>query len=187
MSGVTIEVDDPGVLAALAQLQAKMGNVDPVLRNIAEEVLFPSTERRFRSQVSPEGAKWDELSPEYQARKKRNADKILTLYGYLRETMAYQLAAGGLEFGSDRKYAARHQFGGTFPIAAHGKTVFWTAKGKRSSKAKASKSKSGRFSFSQVEVGAHEVKTPARPFLGLSREDKTSILEILNIYFLDEK
>ena len=84
---------------------------------------------------------------------KENADKILTLYGHLSGTLRYQADDFGVVFGSDRPYAAIHQFGGTI-----------TAKNAKA-----------------LNVHGRRVKSvtiPARPWLGLSAADEQRLLDI---------
>ncbi len=49
--------------------------------------------------------------PGYQKRKKRNADLVLVLDGFLRGGLRYQAGNQSLEFGTDDIKAATHQFG----------------------------------------------------------------------------
>lgn len=70
-------------------------------------------ERFEKEQASPDGEKWVALSPRYQAKKRKNADKVLIRDGALKNTLRYQTSDKGMVFGSDRKYARLHQFGST--------------------------------------------------------------------------
>ncbi|HHW7447663.1 TPA: phage virion morphogenesis protein, partial [Pasteurella multocida] len=56
-----------------------------------------------KEQASPEGEKWQPLSPMYKARKRKNRDKILIRDGNLKNLLRYQVNDSGVEFGSDRK------------------------------------------------------------------------------------
>ena len=80
---IDIQIDDAALRSALAQLRAVTGDLG--------EALLNSTRDRFATFTSPSGRGWAALSPAYQKRKKRNKDKILTLRGYLRGTLAYQV------------------------------------------------------------------------------------------------
>lgn len=68
-------------------------------------------ERFEKEQKSPDGEKWKPLSPKYQAKKRKNANKILIRDGYLKDLLRYQANDKGVVFGSDRKYARLHHFG----------------------------------------------------------------------------
>ncbi len=134
---ITIDIDDREVLAVLDQLLARLDDPTPALRDIGE-ALLNSHHRRFEEQVAPDGTPWAPLSPAYQAKKKKNKDKILVLDGYLSGLLTYQVSSDGLELGTNRIYGATHQF------------------------------------------GAPQRNIPARPFLGLSEDDRTEVLEILS-------
>ena len=75
-----------------------------------------STAGRFDREEAPDGTPWEPLSPKYRQRKMRifGEDKILRLRGYLRDTIRYQASDTELRLGSNRVYAALHQFGGHF-------------------------------------------------------------------------
>lgn len=139
MAGAYIEIEDGQVLAAINRLIDLGARPEPALKEIGE-ALLQSTERRFRSQAAPDGQPWAPLSPAYARRKARKGrgDLLLVYNGYLASTLRYQVSGDELMVGSDRQYAAVHQFGNP------------------------------------------DQNIPARPFIGLSADDRTDILEILN-------
>ncbi|WP_018169099.1 phage virion morphogenesis protein [Thioalkalivibrio sp. ALMg9] len=112
MAGVNVryEIRDDRVRRALEALGRRAARMDAPLRAIGEDLQL-SHRDRFDQQISPEGHPWAPLSPEYQERKARRADEVLVLNTYLRDTLRYDVAAGRLEFGTDRVYGATHQFG----------------------------------------------------------------------------
>lgn len=75
------------------------------------EYLDLATRHRFEIEVAPDGTPWEALDPEYQARKPRRQDQILVLDAFLRDQMSYSAAAGSVDFGSNRIYAATHHYG----------------------------------------------------------------------------
>jgi phage virion morphogenesis protein len=110
MAGARIEIDDRQVLAALRRLEDFARNPDLALRDIGEALL--GTHRaRFEDQEAPDGTPWAALDPKYQARKRRNAERILVLEGWLRDQLSYQVDGQRLELGTARIYGATHQFG----------------------------------------------------------------------------
>ena len=85
------------------------------------EYLQGSTQARFKTQTAPDGTPWAPLKQRYARRKRYNKDTVLTLRGYLRSYIHYQvMGADAVEVGSNQKYAAIHQFGG---MAGRGKKV----------------------------------------------------------------
>lgn len=106
---ITIGVDDREVLKVFAGMITSTGDPAPAFRGIGE-MLRRSHEDRFTRQVDPHGRPWLPLSENYKKEKKRNRDKVLTLYGHLRR-LVYQASSSGLDFGTPWIYGATHQFG----------------------------------------------------------------------------
>lgn len=113
MAGATLQAiyyDDQEVIDALKRLDAFVDDMTPVYRDIGE-YLLPATQDRFSQQRDPEGQPWEPLKPKTVKYKKKNADKILVLDGYMRDLLAYQASSKQLELGSNQIQAATHQFG----------------------------------------------------------------------------
>lgn len=136
-SFLEIQIDDGELKRKLQQLQAKTGNLKPFFDDVGE-ALLNSTRERFTSQRAPDGTRWKPLSPNYSTRKKKNADLILTLNGYLRGSLAKSTSNDSLRIGTPLIYGATHQFG--------------------------------------------RGKIPARPFLGLSDQDRSDLIDALREY-----
>lgn len=172
MAGVTITVDDKPVLEALEALVARTGDLTPAFRDVGEHLLR-TTRERFDTQTGPDGKPWAPLSPRYKEQKKKNKNKILTLHGYLRSTLAYQIEDDGttLAVGSPMIYAGTMQFG-----AAQGQF------GRYSQVSRWHKYKKGDFrKYAGTKKGFPIPwgNIPARPFLGLSADDEQEVLAIL--------
>jgi phage virion morphogenesis protein len=113
MSGAVVKIKIEGqerLEAALSGLASRAADLRPALADIGEYLML-AHEERFDAQKSPDGEPWAPLSERYQARKKRNRDKILVLDDVLAGTLRYQTTASSLLFGTDRIYGATHQFG----------------------------------------------------------------------------
>jgi len=112
MAGVnlSITIEDKSVRRALGELLTAGRSLRPALEEIGE-YLIEVHEERFAAQVSADGRQWAPLNPKYQARKKRHPDLILVLNEYLADSFRYQASDDELLFGTDRVYAATHQFG----------------------------------------------------------------------------
>lgn len=98
-----------GRLLAIKRLA---GNLEEVFGDVGEHLLT-STRERFDLQVDPEGHRWLPLSEAWLDRKRRedkNPEKILVYEGDMRRYLRYQIEDDELAFGSDRVYAAAHQF-----------------------------------------------------------------------------
>lgn len=142
---ITIDFDLQGeeeIYAALGAVVRQGGNLTDLFQEFGEHLLISHRERWGR-QESPDGTPWAELNPKYQARKKKNQDKILILEGDLLDGLRYQASGEALLFGTDRPYGATHHFGDP------------------------------------------NRNIPARPFLGMTDDDKTMLLEIAADHLLE--
>ena len=130
--------DGTAAIEHLSGLVDAINDPSPLLAELGEYGLR-STRARFKTQTAPE--------------KRRNKNRILTLNGYLRGQMTWQLVGDRtVEIGSNLPYAAVHQFGATIKPRAAKVLMFW-----------------GHV--------AKSVTIPARPYLGLSDEDRSEIVE----------
>lgn len=175
-ANITYELTSQGALSVLQAAADALGSPRPLLRDIGEALLH-STQDRFTSQTDPDGNAWAPLSPRYQRRKKYNAGKILTLRGYLRNTLTFQVGENEVAVGSNRAYAARMHFGGEFEVRARQAHVYFR-QGKAGDIGRLFVKKSKSNFAQEVSIAAHKVVTPARPFLGVSPADEKSILDI---------
>ena len=177
MAGTRLTIDK-AELERLSALMAEQAARDTsgLMRRLGE-YLLESTQRRFKDQVKPNGEKWKELDERYARRKKRNKDKVLTLRGYLRSYIHYQvMGADAVEVGSNQKYAAIHQFGGEIDKPERQATVRYRSV---AGKVLFAGKKHKRATERAVTIPVHFVKIPARPFLGLSAEDDREISRII--------
>lgn len=180
MAGATLEYSYKEAVDVINKVAAAMGDVDPMLRSMGEYLIIAHI-IRFDAQTSPDGNKWQALSPRYLKNKKKNKDKILTLDGYLKNTLRYQVAGGELTFGSNRPYAAIHHFGGEIKKAERQAEVFFKQNKDGSVGKQFVKKKQSNFAQA-VKIAAHVVKMPARPWLGTSTANNTELLNIAMRY-----
>jgi len=193
MAGTTIKVtvQDRPVIEALNRLLARSADLRPVLKIIGEH-MAQSTERRFDRETAPDGTPWQDVSP--QTRKRKRHPKILTESHRLRGSIIYQLnGSSAVEIGTNVAYAAIHQLGGKIDRAAHsswrglrvdarGNLLRQGDAGRLANLAVFAKGKHKRQKQVKFTVGAYGIDMPARPFLGVSREDRQTILDDLNDY-----
>ena len=144
--------DGTAAIEHLSGLVDAINDPSPVLKEISEAVVLRSTLARFKTQTAPDGTAWAALQPWYRKEKQRNKNRILTLNGYLRGKMTWQFVGERtVEIGSNLPYAAVHQFGATIKPRAAKVLMF------------------------RGHV-AKSVTIPARPYLGLSDEDRSEIV-----------
>lgn len=172
---INIDINDAEIQAALQQLAAKLNDLTPFFKDVGE-TLLNSTRERFRSQTAPDGTPWAPLSPAYAARKPRHKDKPLTLSGVLRGALVKQADQDSLRIGTPLIYGATHQFGaakGSFgTVAAHINAY--------TRRTRSGKTATVRAHTRQMRVPWGDI--PARPFLGLSAEDRSDLLDAMNDY-----
>ncbi len=160
MSSISVRID--GEVGELLSRLNRMSGIDKAgVMNAIAEGLRTSTLERFRSEESPEGTKW---KPSIRA--ERQGGKTLTKSAGLKNSIKAQADGTGAAVGTNLAYAATHQFGDERTIRA----------------------KTGRYLRFQigdrwVSVPSVRVNIPARPFLGIGREDEEEIKEILNEAF----
>ncbi len=184
----SIRIEDAALRAGLADLQAKLGRMKPALNDIGE-ALLNSTRERFRSETDPDGNKWRPLSPAYARKKalKGNSKTILQLRGYLFGSLTYQATDTVLEIGSNRDYAAIHQFGGviTRPAGSGSVRLRTDRRGNLIRRGNLAVFASRRQKLATVREfvrGPSVARIPARPFLGLSTADRSTALQIVSDY-----
>lgn len=117
---IDFRVDDLAVQRTLARLGERARNLAPVFREIGEGVKAEA-QIGFKSSTDPYGRAWHPLAKATIARRRKGSSKPLLDTGRLRNSIASRLlGAGGVEVGTNLKYAAIHQFGGK---AGRGLTV----------------------------------------------------------------
>ena len=142
--------DGTAAIEHLSGLVAALNDPSPLLAELGEYGLR-STRARFKTQTAPDGTAWAALQPWYQKEKRRNKNRILTLNGYLRGQMTWQLVGDRtVEIGSNLPYAAVHQFGSDRPQNLE--------------------------RLRHKEFIPRATTIPARPYLGLSDEDRSEIV-----------
>ncbi|MFI3186582.1 MAG: phage virion morphogenesis protein [Methylococcaceae bacterium] len=108
-----MEIDDRGVLAALARVQQRIGNITPLLAEIGED-MKESTMERFVTSKDPYGMMWALNSGVSQEMFEEGVKPLIGDTGLLNSTINYNvLSTTAVEIGSPMIYAAMQQFGGT--------------------------------------------------------------------------
>lgn len=178
MSGARIELDFDHlqVSQALNAGAAALSDPGKVLEDLIDP-LIRIHQARFRAQQAPDGTPWKALSPRYLARKRRNKDKILTLDGYLRNTLRGQLDGDSLLFGTDRPYGAIQHLGGEIKRQERASTVYFKMD-ERTGKVGRKFVPKTKSNFAQdVKIGPYTIDMPARPWLGTSDADDGMLLQ----------
>lgn len=161
----SIQVELTGDTDKLLRKIYRLKNIDKksLMGSLAETVR-ESTDERFKTQKGPDGKAW---TP--SARVRENGGKTLIASADLRRSIHSEYGEEGFAVGTNKIYAATHQFGvkGRTIRAKNGKCLVFPYKGHL------------------VMVKQVTVNIPPRPFLGISDEDQEEIRELLMEVFKD--
>lgn len=153
----TVEINDAEIGAAFASVAASLGDMTPFTQSLGE-LLLQSTQDRMLRGEQPDGAPFaprSQATLDHYARTGQTPrGGPLNLTGMMIAGIAFQAGPDYLEIGSNAIQAAVMQFGAM-------KGAFGTT------------SRGGPIPWGTI---------PARPFLGLSDEDRTNILDELSDY-----
>lgn len=163
---ISFEIDAKDVVAALNRVSRRLENMKPVFEDIGEYVEF-SVETRFERKLSPEGKPWKALRPSTKA-SKRNKGRILVESGRMLDSLGRNATDSFVDIGFSDKKALWHQFG-TKPYRIVPKQAralaFVGSRGKR-----------------VVTAFVNHPGLPARPMLGINRNDRGAINRIIQGY-----
>lgn len=135
---------------ALGNAIHRMGDTQDLMDSIGE-TLRSSTLKRFDDEEDPTGKKWKP-----SARAAAEGGKTLDKEGHLKDSIDYHATSSKVMVGSNLPYARIHQLGGTI------------------------QPKKGKFlkfrGLDGENVFVKEVTIPARPYLGISDDDREEII-----------
>lgn len=159
---ITVEFQATPIRGYLDRLRFTLSRPEELTEPIGIR-LRDNTQDRFAAERAPDGTPWERLNPAYAEIKR--GPGILRGPNWSRSGMAgmitYEAAGWEVAVGSNKVYAAIHQFGGTIrPKRRGGLLTLRTPEG-------------------AVWGVAREVTIPARPYLGLSAEDERDVLDII--------
>lgn len=183
MAGVRIEITrnlaSPAIARAMTELE---GPARQLMLKDMGEYLLGSTRERAARQVSPDGTAWQALSPRYKRQKDKQRPGLPMLkfdnhmLGPSMFSWQVDRATGDLLVGTNAPYGAAQHFGHTYQRKARAQELYFSYKAGVVSPRFVKKRKSN---FAQaVNIGAHTVTLPGRPWLGLSAQDETELVEI---------
>lgn len=179
---VEFKYDFSEVLQRLQQLNQKLQNMSEPMKDIGEYLVY-DTQRRFDEGRSPNGTPWAPLQVSHIAahlaikkslsnkagREAASARKTLVKTQRLRDSIYPDAGRDYVRIGTSAPYAAIHQFGG--------KTSPHIIRPKR----KQALAWPGGIAKRVNHPGS---RIPARPFMGVSNENQSEILQIINSYLM---
>ncbi|WP_439596467.1 phage virion morphogenesis protein [Falsiroseomonas sp.] len=167
MTGVTlsVEIRDAQIAGAVAQLRFAFSRPEELTQPIGIR-LRDNAQDRFKLERAPDGTPWAPLNPLYAEIKE--GPGILRGRDWnrsgLNNSLVHQAAGWDVAIGSNKIYAAVHQFGAVIKPRRAGMLTLRTPSG-------------------AIWGVAKEVTIPARPYLGLSDEDRRDVLDIVEDRF----
>jgi len=182
-TGVTIRLDDRDTQARLASLAELLDgrSLAPTLREIRDELLSIRTER-FITGRGVNGVPWPA-----KKRVVKGRDKTLVYSGRLRDGMGARIEGSTLTIGSVLPYAAIHEFGGQIRQHAYSRNIrFTTRRAVRKDDSVYQRTlfarnndRAKKVTTKRVTFGERVINIPARPWLGIGREDLTAINAVI--------
>lgn len=154
MMRIEVRTDDARLMRQLRRMMENAARPQSVMQEIAA-LGEASTRLRFRTQTGPDGTAWK------KSRKK--SGRTLTQSGHLAGSISSRATSSKAVWGVNRIYAAIHQFRGIIRPRRKQALRFRVA--------------GGGF------VTVKRVVMPARPFLGISKEDREDILHVLRKHY----
>lgn len=169
---ITIQVDDKKVQDILGELSRRCKNLQPAMREIGEDIA-QSTKRRFATATSPEGTPWAPNStvttiPMYLGAFGGSYKKDGTLSKRGEARSASKLPLTGET--KALKTTINYQLDGSSGVRIGSPMVY------------AAMQQFGGVTSPRSMIPGKII--PARPFLGLSEDDKTNILDIVGSYLV---
>lgn len=155
---MSIEIHDKELDKALESLAMRLNNTAPLMQRISVELLA-QTMLNFRAEGRPA---WAGLSPAYAATKQ--GGKILQLSGQLAASITPYHGADVAGVGTNKVYAAVHQFGGKIDQPSRKGEVYFK-QGKDGTVGNRFVKKSQSNFAQSVVFKARSVGIPARPYL----------------------
>lgn len=174
--GVRIQVDDETVLATLSAAQRVAANPASIMAAVAPE-LAKQTQRHIELERGPDGP-WQRLSPRYARRRRGRDAHILRDKGYLYKNLSADSGADYALVGSNLPYARIHQLGGTIDMPERQQTIYQSYDARRDRFSAKFRAKRKSNFARDVQVGAHQVTIPARPYLYIDQTDRDEIERI---------
>jgi phage virion morphogenesis protein len=159
---ITLSIDDKAATESLRRLRGMAVWPTPLLRAIGVGMVR-DTDQRLGGSVGPDYQAWPALNPAYAALKRGGGMlRESGQRGGLAGSLTFHISSGAVEWGSDKVYAAVHQFGGKIAPKTGKALVFKLG---------------GRL------VRARSVTIPARPFLGFGREEQDTVADVVEGFF----
>ena len=175
-----IRVEDGAVRGLLNKLSGRLRNMSPVMRAISG-IMRQAVEENFEQQGRP---KWLDIAASTKKQRERKGywpGKILQRRGELAASITAKYDNNTAIVGTNKVYAAIHQFGGDITHQARQRKMFFRKKEGRTRFTRESKAQFGMKAMGK----AYTTHIPARPFLKLTDGDYDKIKRKIESYIVD--
>lgn len=179
---LTADLNTAAAQARLREIIDRLDNRLPFFREVGD-TLAASTRRRIGTGKAPDGSALTPLRPAtIKARTRKGQTPIQILKANVRSgsslagSIGYEATADEARVGAVVRYAAIHQLGGTINKPARTAKIYRNREEDGSIGRRFVKKKDADV-ITDVEIPAHRIKIPARPFLGISKEDQEDIFD----------
>ncbi|WP_299440171.1 phage virion morphogenesis protein [uncultured Rhodospira sp.] len=153
MTGISIQVSAADIAArGIDAIVARAGDLTPAMDSVGQ-MMRASVQHRFEAGVDPDGNPWPP-----SVRALAEGGQTLVDRGHLRDSVTHEAGPTSVRQGTNLVYARIHQLGGTI---------------------RAKTAKALMFKIGGRMVQVQQVSIPARPYLGLSAEDRAEAGEII--------
>lgn len=169
MTSFSVDIDGRAFCDGFARLAAAVDDLTPIMDEIGE-TLITSVRLRFERSYGPARFPWE------PSRKPRG--KTLILRGHLRDSVTHQPTSTSVMVGTNLEYAAIHQFGGEIQRPDRDVTIYRHHNAKKNELSPRFVKKSKANFASTHRAKADTITMPARPYLGIDKEDEHLILTI---------
>ncbi|NCJ05198.1 phage virion morphogenesis protein [Synechococcales cyanobacterium C] len=172
MAEIEIQIEVEDISQALAEIARRLEDLTPAFRRI-KGVMLDAAEENFAQQGRP---RWVDLAP---ATKKQRAKQgswpgsILQRTGGLAASIVGDSGRDYATVGTNKEYAAIHQFGGEIRQFAQARFVDFRID--RQGRSRFAKRRDANFSQA-VTFQARTIPIPARPFLSFTEGDQEEML-----------
>lgn len=179
---ITLRDQDAGL--ELQGILARLDDRRSFYASVGERLLSSSKDR-FREENAPDGTPWAALKARTIKARERKGQTPLTILrsnskgkagSSLAGSVNYEASSEEVKIGSPLAHAAIHQFGGTIKVPER-KGKIYRKKDESGQVGRRFVKKSEADVVSDVTIPAHQIKIPARPYVGLTAGDEEGILE----------
>lgn len=180
MTGISIRIERDDVGATLDRVDRVARDATPIMSEISAYMVFTS-QRHIELERGPDGG-WPRLSPRTAerriGRRRRGYETMLRVSGHLYQSLTGDHGPDYAIAGTNAVQAALQHFGGEVKREARRQTIYQNYD-ERTDTFDPKFRQRRRSNFARdVEVGAHTIKVPARPYLYIDDEDAAEIERI---------